>query len=67
LLKDGTKSPWVISKDGKDYKLVNEAVFRAAAITPLSIEENQITGTLTFHGATFLDNALSESETDGNA
>jgi hypothetical protein len=67
LVKDDTRSPWVISNEGKDYRLINEAMFRAAAITPLSIEEDQIIGTLTFDRETFLRNALSESEIDGNA
>ncbi|WP_316219423.1 hypothetical protein [Bradyrhizobium sp. SZCCHNR2026] len=35
LVKGDTKSPWVIFEKGKDYRLVNETIFRAAAITPL--------------------------------
>jgi hypothetical protein len=67
LIKSGASSPWVISKDGQDYKLVNETMFRAAAITPLSIEEDQMVGTFSFDTDVFLKSALSETETDGNA
>jgi hypothetical protein len=67
VVKDGTNTAWVISKDGQDYKLVNEALFRAAAMTPLSIDEDQTISTLAFDRDAFLNNALSETDIDGNA
>ena len=48
-------------------RLEPEAMLRAAAITPLSIDDDQVIATLTFDRATFIKNALAESEPDGNA
>jgi hypothetical protein len=67
LVEEGIGPGWVLNVKGKRYKLVNEAMFRAAAITPLSIDENDIIGNLAFDANTFLKTALAESETDGSA
>ncbi len=42
-------------------------MFRAAAITPLSIEEDQLMVNLAFDTDAFLENALAESDTTGSA
>ena len=67
LIQKGEGPAWVIHSKGKEYKLVNEAMFRAAAITPLSIEEDQLMANLAFDTDAFLENALAESDTTGSA
>jgi hypothetical protein len=67
VVKHDTGSPWIVSVKGKDYRLIDNAMFRAAATTPLSINDDQVVATLAFDRDAFIRNALAESEPDGNA
>src|ERR1700759_5008655 len=45
----GTKeSPWVTGAAGRKYRLVNEAMFRAAALTLLTVDGEKPVGDLAF-------------------
>lgn len=44
FILDKDSSSWVMDVKGKRYKLVHEAMFRAAAITLLTIEEDEPIG-----------------------
>jgi hypothetical protein len=67
LIQKGEGPAWVIEAKGKRYKLVNKAMFRAAAITPLSIEDDEMIGNIAFDTDAFLQNALAEANTEGSA
>lgn len=67
LIVGGHGPAWVLDVKGKKYKLVNEAMFRAAARAPLSIDEDQLISELSFDVDAFLKLALEESDTDGRA
>jgi hypothetical protein len=67
LIKAGEGSAWVSHSKGERYKLVDETMFRAAAITPLSIEDHLTVSSLSFDTDTFLKHALSEATTYGTA
>jgi len=61
------QNPWIISIKGKKYKLVGEAMFRAAAITPLSFDPTKPVRALKFDIDLLMQNALAESSVDGRA
>jgi hypothetical protein len=63
LIKDGQGGKWTITVLHQDYKLVNEALLRAAAHAPLS--EAGTVGEISFEPKAFLAIALEESEAEG--
>jgi hypothetical protein len=65
LIREGEGGEWTITVLHKDYKLVNEALFRAAARAPLF--EAATVGQVSFDPKAFLPIALAESETEGSA
>lgn len=65
LIRDGDGEQWTITVLHQDYRLVNEALFRAAARAPLF--EARTVGQVSFDPKTFLPIALEESETEGTA
>jgi hypothetical protein len=65
LIQDGEGQKWTITVLHKTYKLVNEAMFRAAARAPLF--EARTVGQVAFDPKTFLPIALEESESEGSA
>jgi hypothetical protein len=65
LIQDGEGQNWTITVLHKTYKLVNEAMFRAAARAPLF--EARTVGHVAFDPKTFLPIALEESESEGAA
>jgi hypothetical protein len=65
LIRDGDGEQWTITVLHRDYRLVNEALFRAAARAPLF--EARTVGQVSFDPKTFLPIALEESETEGTA
>jgi hypothetical protein len=58
---------WTLNIADKEYTLVDEALFKAAARTPLSFEDEEQVGEISFDPETLLAIALEESETDGAA
>jgi hypothetical protein len=66
LIVAGHGPAWVINAKGKKYKLVNEAMFRAAARAPLWIADDQLVGDLSFDPDEFVRLALEESDTHGS-
>jgi hypothetical protein len=67
LIKAGQGSAWVTHSKGQRYKLVDEPMFRAAAMSPLCIEDHQTVATISFDTDTFIKHALFESDTEGTA
>jgi hypothetical protein len=67
LIQKGEGSAWVVKAKGKQYRLVDQAMFRAAAITPLSIDSDESVKNVAFDTDAFLRNALRESKTYGSA
>jgi hypothetical protein len=65
LIRDGEGQKWTITVLHNSYKLVNEALFRAAARAPLF--EAATVGQVSFDPKTFLSIALEESESGGSA
>ena len=65
LIDDGDGKEWTITVLHKTYKLVNEALFRAAARAPLF--EAATVGQVSFEPKIFLPIALEESESEGSA
>jgi hypothetical protein len=65
LIRDGEGEKWTITVLHKSYKLVNEALFRAAARAPLF--EAATVGQVSFDPTIFLPIALEETQSDGNA
>ena len=63
LIQKGEGSAWVVKAKGKQYRLVDQAMFRAAAITPLSIDSDELVKNVAFDTDAFLRNALRESKT----
>ncbi len=41
FIHEHKRSGWVVHRKGKRFKLVHQALFRAAAITPLSLEDDE--------------------------
>jgi hypothetical protein len=67
LIQKGEGSAWVVKAKGKQYRLVDQAMFRAAAITPLSVDGDEPVKNVAFDTDAFLRNALEESKTYGSA
>lgn len=65
LLQGGVGEPWTASVAGKEYTLVSETLFRAAARTPLS--EGKTVGDVQFDREEFLKIALEEAEPEGSS
>jgi hypothetical protein len=65
LLGEEQGGHWTITVEGKDYKLVNEALFRAAAKAPL--RERKTVGEMKFSTKEFLRIALEEAKSEGSA
>jgi hypothetical protein len=65
LLRDGDGEQWTVTVLHQDYKLVDEALFRAAARAPLF--EARTVGEVSFDPKTFLPIALEESKAEGTA
>jgi hypothetical protein len=58
---------WTMEVAGKEYTLVNAALFKAAARIPLSIDANQMMEDVSFDPEALLAVALEESKPDGAA
>lgn len=67
LVSSPAAKKWTLTVKGKDYKLLHEALFRAAAKTPLSIDSKQVVGDIAFDSDEFFKIALSESSIGGSA
>lgn len=67
IVKNDKPSPWIMAPKDKDYKLINEALLRAAASAPLNIDEDEAVGELSFDNDAFSKHALAASDTDGRA
>ncbi|SRR5258708_2755516 len=65
LIQDGDGQKWTITVLHQTYKLVNEAMFRAAARAPLY--ESKTVSDVSFDPQTFVQIALEESESEGSA
>ena len=65
LLHEGEGGQWTLNVAGKEYKLVNEALFRAAAKAPL--RERKMVRDVKFNPKEFLRIALEEAESAGSA
>jgi hypothetical protein len=65
FIEEGHAGKWAIPVLHADYKLVNEALFRAAASAPLM--EAKTVGDVTFDPNAFHEAVLKVSETEGNA
>jgi hypothetical protein len=63
LIDDGEGKEWTLKIEGKEYRLLNEALFRAAAKTPL--REQEMVRDVKFEPAEFLRIALEEAESEG--
>jgi hypothetical protein len=63
LIERTKKSAWIADTADKDCKIVNEAMFRAAARAPLIEERRQ----LKFDTKQFMQIALEESDVEGSA
>jgi hypothetical protein len=65
LLHDGQGGQWTLTVEGKEYRLVNEALFRAAAKAPL--QERKMVRDVKFNPKEFLRIALEEATAEGTA
>jgi len=65
LLDNGDGEQWTLQIEGKEYKLLNEALFRAAAKTPL--REQKMVRDVKFKPKEFLQIALEEAKSEGTA
>jgi hypothetical protein len=65
LIRVGEGGKWTIPILKKEYQLVNESFFRAAARAPLF--EARTVGDVAFDSETFLKIALEESDAEGSA
>ena len=65
LIENGDGKEWTIRLHDRPYRLVNEALLRAAARAPLF--EAATVGEVAFDPDTFLPIAMEEAETKGNA
>jgi hypothetical protein len=65
FIQEGEGGKWAIPVLHQDYKLVNEALFRAAARAPLM--EAKTVGDVAFDLQTFYQTVLEESEAEGRA
>lgn len=67
VVKKDDPSPWVINPKNKEYKLISEALLRAAAIAPLKIDDKKLAVDIAFEPNSFTKHALAESDTEGHA
>jgi hypothetical protein len=67
LVLSGHGPAWVMNIKGKKYKMINEALFRAAAKAPLRFDPEAAIGEMAFNAEEFLQVALGESDTEGAA
>jgi hypothetical protein len=67
FLSKNKGEPWTIKPPSETYTLVNEALYRAAAITPLSYAPNKKMDSVHFDEKKLMEAALSKSDMDGNA
>jgi hypothetical protein len=67
LIQKGEGLAWVVKAKAKQYRLVDQAMFRAAAITPLSIDGDEPAKNVAFDTDIFLRTALGKSKTYGSA
>jgi hypothetical protein len=67
IVLDGKRPAWTRDLKDKPYKLVNEAMFRAAARTTLKYTSEMQVSDIAFDEAEFLKNALDESDTEGRS
>jgi hypothetical protein len=67
LVLSGHGPAWIMNVKGKKYKLVNEAMFRAAAKAPLRYNPESPIGDMAFDAHEFLQAALAESSPEGTA
>lgn len=65
LIEDGDGEKWTITVLHQRYKLVNEALFRAAARAPLL--ERRTVGEVAFDPKVFVQIALEEADSEGRA
>lgn len=65
FLDQGEGHPWLTQLEGQDYVLLDDALFQAAAVAPLS--ETEDVGDLTFDKDTFLALVLEYAESEGEA
>ena len=63
IVKDDKPSPWVKAPKDKPYKLISEALLRAAAVSPLFIDDATLIGEIAFDADTFAKAALEASDT----
>jgi hypothetical protein len=66
LVHEGHGDHWTLAVEGKEYRLLNQALFRAAARAPLREPENMVRD-IRFDPKEFLRVALEESEAEGTA
>jgi hypothetical protein len=67
LILAGKGRAWTMNLKNKPYKMVNEAMFRAATRTTLKYTSEQLVKDFAFDEAEFLKNALEECDTDGTS
>ena len=67
VVKKDDPSPWVIASKNKEYKLISEALLRAAASAPLRIDDKKLIGEVAFETDSFTKHALAESDIEGRA
>jgi hypothetical protein len=65
LIRAGEGGKWTIPVLKREYQLMNESLFRAAARAPLF--EARTVGEVAFDPVTFLKIALEESQAEGSA
>jgi hypothetical protein len=65
LVLEGDGEHWTLHVAGEDYKLIDEALFRAAARAPL--QAGRTVGETTFDAQEFLNIAMEEAKAVGSA
>jgi hypothetical protein len=65
FLDQGEGHPWLTQLEGQDYVLLDDVLFQAAAVAPLS--ETEDVGDLAFDKDTFLALVLEYAESEGEA
>ena len=65
LVQDGDGEAWLMNDNAKKYRIIDEALFRAAARAPLI--EAETVGNMQFNKEELLAIALEESEPKGAA
>jgi hypothetical protein len=67
FLSKNKGEPWMFKPPGESYTMVNEALYRAAAATPLSYAPDTKMANIHFDEKKLMEAALSKSDMDGNA